>query len=522
MIYTNQGDRIMKITWPNRSHAYKALGLACLLSILASCSSVPPMKYTQTQIKREITIPEETRQTKHQPFEPLKTPDFVPAGDDPTPLKTRIVTISARNTPLKDVLSIIAEATSLNIVMEKGVDPETPVNLTLKNVSADNALTTILNSVDYFSQSKGNMLYVRAIETRTFELGQVPLTQKYQVDVGGDMLAGATSGTSSGGSGGSSSGVRGSIEHGVKGDENAYKFWEAVEKAINHLLGTSQAGTSSGSSGVTINRLAGAITVSGTKKDVDKVGQYLANLKKFIEKQVLVEAKIIEVQLNNNLKFGIDWSYISGDFFAGTLNMASVVSTSGPTFQLSVTDHRFAPLLQALETQGEVRILSNPRINIMNGQSALLSVGRSTSFISKIETTVNPGTPPITTYTVSTNNILSGTLIGIVPYINEKGEISLTVTPIISNLVELKEKSIGGQVALSLPIVDLRELSTTVKVLDGQTIILGGLISKQEGLTDNQIPFIGNLPLIGNLFKSRDRVESKNELVVLLQPRLIN
>ncbi|MDI6728297.1 MAG: hypothetical protein QMD44_05130, partial [Thermodesulfovibrionales bacterium] len=166
-------------------------------------------------------------------------------------------------------------------------------------------------------------------------------------------------------------------------------------------------------------------------------------------------------------------------------------------------------------------------VNIMNGQTALLSVGRNVSFISKVETTTTTaaGATPTTTFTVTTSNILSGIIIGIVPYINENGEISLTITPIISDLIQLQDKTIGSgtsQTQISLPTVDLRELSTTVKVKDGQMIIIGGLISKKENLQDNKVPGLGDIPLLGEAFKSRDKSESRSELVVVLQPVLVS
>ncbi|MCX5810970.1 MAG: pilus (MSHA type) biogenesis protein MshL [Proteobacteria bacterium] len=488
------------------------------MSFIASCASQPQ---TKIDIKREIKIPEEFKGTKAEAPSPLKIPDFMPATEDVTPLKTRIVNITARNTPLRDVLHVIAEAASLNVVMEKGVDPETPVNITLKNVTAEHALRTIFGSVDFFYVFKENMLYVRATDTRIFELGHPALEQKYSIDVGGDMLAGATSSASGGGSsGGGGTGVKGSITQTVKSDDTAFKFWEAIEKSISTILGTKESATSTQQT-FSLNRLAGSIIVTASKKDLDRVEQYINNLRMIIGRQVLVEAKIIEVQLNDNFKLGIDWSYITSDVDITTKNFASIVPATGPLLKIAVTDHRFAPVLQALQQQGEVRILSNPRINIMNGQTALLSVGRNTSFISKVETTTTGGIAPVTTYSVQTSSILSGILIGIVPYINERGEITLTVTPIISKLQDLKEKSVGTSIQISLPIVDLKELSTTVKVMNGQTIIIGGLIEKQESVQDDQVPFLGNIPLLGYFFKSRNKQDTKNELVVLLQPFLV-
>jgi MSHA type pilus biogenesis protein MshL len=492
------------------------------------------VKHTKIDIDRDIQAPKEFQQTKSESPRPPKTPEFSPVAEDITPLKTRIVTIAARNTPLRDVLHAISQAASLNLVLERGVDPEAKVNLTLTNVTAEYALNTVFSSVDYFYTVKENMLVVKALDTRMFELGHPALEQKYTIDVGGDILAGATSGGagSSGGGGASGTGVKGNITQNTKGDDIAFKFWDAIERSISNLLSISPSAGSTESGGTSsqsfsVNRLTGTVVVTGTKQTIDKVERYLDTIKKVINRQVLVEAKIIEVQLNNNFKFGIDWSYISGDLDLSTRNFANVVGAADPAVRVGVTTAKFNPVLQALEQQGDVRVLSNPRLNIMNGQTALLSVGRNVSFISRVETsTLSGGGAVSQSFSVQTGSVLSGIMIGLVPYINENGEISLTITPIVSNLVELKDAPIGSalsnQVVVSLPTVDLRELSTTVKVWDGQTVIIGGLISRTESLQDNQVPFFGNIPVLGLLFKKREMQHQRNELVVLLQPFLVS
>ena len=123
----------------------------------------------------------------------LKIPEFTPITEDISPLKVRIVDIVARNTPLRDVLHVVAEATSLNLIMDKWVNPETPITLTLKNISADEALNIIFSSVDYFYAVKDNILFVKAVDSRIFELGHPAIIQNYTVDVGGDILGGGRS-----------------------------------------------------------------------------------------------------------------------------------------------------------------------------------------------------------------------------------------------------------------------------------------------------------------------------------------
>ncbi len=272
--------------------------------------------------------------------------------------------------------------------------------------------------------------------------------------------------------------------------------------------------------------------MTASKKNIERVEQYLNIVRKVINRQVLIEAKITEVQLNDRLRYGIDWTFLENWAGAGALSFqtqrfSDVVSSTLPAFSIGVTGKNLTSLLKALEQQGEVRTLSNPRINIMNSQTALLSVGRNVTIISQVQTstTTTAGATPITTFTVGTSSILSGIIIGIVPYIHENGDISMTITPIISDLVSVEERTVGqsgNQTQISLPTIDLKELSTTVKVRDGQMIIIGGLISKKESTQDNKVPILGDLPVFGSLFRSRDKLETRTELVIILQPVLVS
>ncbi|MBF0558692.1 MAG: pilus (MSHA type) biogenesis protein MshL [Nitrospirae bacterium] len=508
-------------------------------------------------LKREVTIPADVYNVK--PEEPIvkepAMPDFVPASEDVSPLKTRIVDVVARNTALRDVLYVIAEATGLNLVMERGVSPETPVTMTLRNVSAEDALNTIFSSVDYFYTITNNMLVVKAQDTRIFELGRPSVIQSYNVDVGGDIigsaLAGIPSSSGSGSSGGSSSAgsLKGSVTQSSKNDAAAFSFWDAVEKSLTVILGQPVAAPAAPAApaqgqpaaqqqaaapvqqNFTVNRMTGTIVVTASKQNLDRVEQYINAIKKVINRQVLIEAKIIEVQLSDGLKYGIDWAQAFknwrgvGPLAIGQSGFSSVVTSAMPAFKVNITGSNFSALLQALQQQGEVRTLSNPRVNIMNGQTSLLSVGRSQTFISNVSTSTPTNTAnPVTTFSIGTSSVLSGIILGIVPFINDNGEISLTITPIISNLVQLTNTSVGqtgNQTQISLPTVDLRELSTTVKVRDGQMVIIGGLISKSESLQNNKMPGLGDAPYVGKLFTNVDKTESRTELVVVLQPVII-
>jgi len=530
--------------------------------------------------KQKIQIPPEARSSQvHRAQIPeLKLPEPAPVTEEISPLKTRIVDVIARNTPLRDVLHVIADATGLNLIMEREVNPDFPVTMTLRNVTAKDALDTIFASVDYFYAIENNMMFIRATDSRVYEIGFPAIVQNYSVDVGGDILSGASgnasgstsSGSSSSTSGGSTSSgannLRGNVSQNTKSDQTAFNFWDTIEKSLASILRTGTASSTHGAAGApaamaasgaphesfTLNRLTGTIVVNASKRNLKRVEQYLNAVRKVINRQVLVEAKIVEVSLSDNFQFGIDWALVGYKASVGTYGASNLVMNtmtgvnynpgtrtlsgiqSGPNpapqqgfakpgFNLGVTGSNFAAIVTALQEQGDVRTLSNPRVSIMNGQTALLSVGRNTNYIAKVETSINSTTANnLVTYTVTQGNVLSGIIIGLIPFVNENGEISLTITPIVSNLVSLEDKTFGtNQTSISLPTVDLRELSTTVKVRDGQTIVIGGLIDQREQLVDDKVPMLGDIPLLGELFTKRTKMNRKSELVVILQPMLL-
>lgn len=540
---------------PTRRWAARALffsALPCLV-FSVSCASFNP------DLKREVKMPESVSETKHDSPAPSTVPpipDYVTVTEDVSPLKTRVVDLSARNTPLGDVLHVIAEAASLNLVMESGVNPNMPITLTLKNISVEDALSVIFSSADYFYKVKDNMLTVKAVDTKVFELGYPSVLQNYNVSVGGDITGSGSAGGSSGGTSGSastvSSNLRGSLTQTVTSDASAYNLWDSIDKGLANILGTTAASAPAATSGqqaaagmrqtYVINKLTGTIIVTASKTGLEQVSRFLDTIKKIINRQVFIEAKIIEVQLTDGFQFGINWNFLnnwnSGRNTGGFSASSSTFSPAGSPFtaqisnkfNVGLTSLDITTLLNALQTQGEVRTLSNPRLSIMNGQTAILNVGTTINFVSlELSTaTTTTGTTVIQTPTMTPvlKNLISGLIIGIVPYINESGEISLTITPLTSELLSFDQLIIpnsgASPVTIAVPKLNIRELSTTIKVRDGQTVIIGGLISKKENLDDNKLPGLGEVPAAGWLFKNRSRSESKTEMVIVLQANIVS
>ena len=490
------------------------------LLLLFSCASTQQPK--KSEAAPALTEKDPSLEIKEPE---IQSPDFVPVQEDILPTQTRVVTIAARNTPLRDVLYTIAESANLNLVMERGINPDLPITMTLNSISVENALNLIFDSVDYFYAIRDNILIVKFMDTKIFEIGRPGVIQDYSLSVGGDILGGASSGTSGA--------IKGDVSLKTASDKTAVQFWDALENSLKTLLPAPAA--AAGAAAVpapsfTINRMAGTIMVTASKKDLEKIENYISNLQKVLNRQVLIEARIIEVQLSDSLKYGIDWSALGTLKGTGTMNFTSklsnVVDTSSKGLHIGITGYGFSYILNALQEQGNVKTLSNPRINIMNGQTAILSAGRNTSFISKVEsTTTSESGAATTTFTVETQSILSGVMFGLVPYISEDGKITLTITPIVSNLIDLDPQTIGSgstAIQIKLPTVDLREMSTIVKISDGQMVIIGGLIDSKEKIKENKIPILGSIPILEHFFKNVEKTTDKTELVIMLIPKLVN
>lgn len=505
-----------------------AFSAIALTTVLTSCAGAPAQREKTPEDRYNEEAMKAEGPASPAPEEKTGRAEFAPASEDLSPLKTRTISVSARKAPLRDILYTIADSAFLNVVMEKGVDPDTPVSITIKNMRAGEVLDTVLSSVDYFYTVDENILTVKLMDTRVYEFGTPSVIQDYSVTVGGDMLGGAKT---------SNSGVTGNITQKVESDKESFKFWESVEKSVAGLLSirsNAPAGAQGALPSFSINRMTGTVVVTAGKKDLARVEGYLALLKKILRRQVLVEARIVEVQLTDALKYGIDWSFLGkgwnavGKASGGTTGFTGPL-TGLPNFNVTLAASDFTALLKALKQQGDINVLSNPRVSIMNGQTAFLSVGRKVDFISKVETTSTGSTTsvPTVTFTVETSSVLSGIVFGIVPYISgaEEKNISMTISPIVTDLVKLDNKVVGttgsNSVELSLPTVDLRELSTTVRVANGQMVIIGGLIQKKDKVQENRVPLLADIPLIGFLFKNLDKTSEKTELIIMLKPLIV-
>ncbi len=301
-----------------------------------------------------------------------------------------------------------------------------------------------------------------------------------------------------------------------------------------------------------IDKPVGIITVTTTKAMHERIAKYINSLKDSLYKQITIEAKIIEVQLTKESNIGINWSKVLKKFgLSGSVtfgdngqvypfvfnndavqgpvtytnaNKTAYFKTINPgqfISNISFASRTFDVFLNALNEQGDAKVLSNPKISVMNGQPAFITVGRNVTYIDNIESDLDSDTG-IVTYTVNTDRILSGIGMALTATVLDGSHVVMNLVPVVSNLQEPIEYrdvgNLGGTVGL--PIVNIREMSTTVKVADGEMLVIGGLISDTKENSGEFAPLLGDVPLVKYLFGSETKTHVKRELIILLKPRI--
>ncbi len=267
----------------------------------------------------------------------------------------------------------------------------------------------------------------------------------------------------------------------------------------------------------------GLITVTAPRPLLDKVQIYVDSLKEEMYKQISIEAKILEVTLDQSSEKGIDWSGLLKDS-AFNLNMAfgtggQIYPDSGGAIDtINIGSKSFELVLDALEEQGTTKVLANPRISVMNGQPAVIYVGDNVTYISEVETTADEG---VVTTAVTTAQVVSGLRLEVYATIMNNDEIVMSIIPMISQLEEPIEYRQFGLNQVGLPFVRERTMNSIVRINNGEMLIVGGLIQSVETDAGSNVVGLGKIPGLKYLFGNKAKALVRKELVILLRPRII-
>lgn len=386
-------------------------------------------------------------------------------------------------------------------------------------------------------------------DTKQFYITLPYTKSSYTSNVGGNFLTDRSAAT----------GTEGTVK--ITSDGNQFDVWANIEQNLQKLISAWQTTTVAGESATTgeagtgesagqatrrmassqpyymLDKSVGLITVNAPRPLLEKVESYINSLKKELYKQVIIEAKIIEVYLEDSSKIGLDWSQVLEDFdLSGVVSFGDSSGQVYPwieaepgedsptrfvsTIQMASTG--FTTLLNAIEKQGESRVLSNPKITVLNGQPALISVGRDVAYIKEVSSEYNADTATYT-YTATTDSIVEGIALGVVATVKNDKSAVLQLTPITTEIVgdQILYEDFGSGLRVGVPEVGVREMSTIVTVKNGEMLIIGGLIDSVETEDSDMAPMMNNVPVLKYLFGVEEKVMEKRELVILLTPTII-
>lgn len=428
------------------------------------------------------------------------------------------ITVSAQNSKLSTLLHSIARISGVNLIIDSDVPADTPITLSVNDAPVEEVLDTLMHISGCYYTLDGNVLHIKQTMRKSFNLPYIHSNSSFSTSLGGDVLNSATSGgTGSSGGGSNMQGIKGDFSLKFENPEN--NLYKEIENNIKALL--SKEGK------YTLNRFSGVITVEDRYKNVQAIEKFIDNVKRQVNRQVLIEAKILEVVLNNSHALGVSWEAVSDSIAkAGDqlLLQQGLALTGAVAGTVTYSSDNFNAIINALDTAGDVDTLSNPRIKVLSGQSAIISSGKLVPFWEKeVQTTQGTGgSASNTEVTYNRRDVLDGLSLGVTPTIMGDGNIMLNIIPITSSIEEVIEHyDENGNTVASAPVMNIKEAATVIYAKDNDLVLIGGLINNTKKTLKHQVPWLSSIPGVGALFTNEVIKNEKRELVILIRLRII-
>lgn len=491
--------------------------------LLSSCSSQP--EYTIVSDALNAINQEETFQVPDDAYDAL-IPDI-----EETPARFDVV--ANRNSAKSFFLGLV-DGMGINILVHP--DIKTRITLNLKDVTLEETLQAVRDSygLQYVKTPYGYRILPKTLQNQVFHVNYLNVSRSGSsgMSVSSGHINNDNSNYSNGtaesanyGSSASSVSTASKIETLANTD-----FWLNLQSSVSMIVGNGNGRR------VIVDAQAGLVVVRGYPDELAAVESFLKRAELSLQKQVIIEAKILEITLNSGFQSGIQWDAFgtgpsnsfgnSGDELAGQLASETVRNPDslGGVFSLNFDTSDFTGVIQMLQRQGEVQVLSSPRISTVNNQKAVIKVGTDEFFV----TDVSNSTTTTTTTTSSAPEIsltpfFSGIALDVTPQIGQNNEVILHVHPSVTDVVERnKVIDVGGSIYdLPLAYSSIRETDSIIRASSGQVVVIGGLLQNKKSKNDAGVPWLSKIPILGYLFRQVERTSSKSELVILLQPKVI-
>lgn len=428
--------------------------------------------------------------------------------------------------PLPAALRSLARACQTNILIDPEVTGEVTVEINRGTLRS--ALTALTEPGGYYFEETPDGVTVRFRRTVLYTIDYPQLTRSGSGSAS-ITLGGANSGYNQTGQtiqqqSNPNLAQTGSDATQVSiSQENQNTFWPGLEAELRAMLKDGDA--------LVLNKFSGVAQVTAPIRRHETIRAFVELVNRRITQQVEIEARIVEVTLHDEQKLGVDWDLAASSAgnvqLDGTapLQVAGVGGTllAANTFAANLGFGRATAVIHALQQQGQVKTVAQPRLRALNNQTSFIKVGEDRPFFRlQQSTTFQQGgtTAPVnqTQESFSVSTITIGTILAVTPQIDGNNVITLDVLPAITRLQSIVTSPDGRQTA---PVTEVKQASTIVRLRDGETAMIGGLISEDSGESTRAVPGLGSVPLLGRAFRSKATLSNRTELVIFLTPKII-
>jgi MSHA biogenesis protein MshL len=521
------------------------VALSSLLLTLGGCQTTPDqpvdMKEGLEQAISETKVlntPKPLTQIPNSVQQELMQQDMAQAKQGL--LSEKRLEVSAVSVAAKDFFPAIVAGSAYSIAIHPEVSGSISLNLT--DVTLTEVLAVVEDIYGFDIRRSGNVIqvYPAGIRTETIALNYLFLkrfgTSSTSINSGGvsenDPNNSNTNSSNNNNNSSNSNNNNGNNQSGQNSNsginiytENESNFWTELKETLTAFVGTT------GGRSVIISPQAGLVTVRGLPAEIMAVKKFISDTETHLHRQVIIEAKIMEVTLNDEYQQGVRWNEVLGSIgstdltFSTSGNIAgnSISGNIGGATALSFSGSDFSGVIDLLQTQGNVQVLSSPRITATNNQKAVIKVGEDEYFVTDVSSTTTTGTSTTTTPEVELTPFFSGIALDVTPQIDKNGNVILHVHPSVTLTDEQNKVIQVGDQELILPLAQsrVRESDTIIRAKSGEIVVIGGLIETYQTDQESKTPLLGDIPLVGSLFKSVSEVNQKRELVILLKPVVI-
>ncbi|HHF3010820.1 TPA: pilus (MSHA type) biogenesis protein MshL [Vibrio diabolicus] len=451
--------------------------------------------------------------------------------------------IQANAVDARSFFASLVKGTEYSVAIHPAVQGNITVNLS--DVTLDEVLSVVQNMYGYDVVKSGKVIQIYPAGMRTVTIPVDYLQFKRSGRSLTSIVTGSvtSAGTSNSGGSSDSSDSSGSDNGSNNGDSSTTStggtrietitesdFWPMLQQAVANLIGSGKGQS------VVVTPQAGVITVRAFPDDIREVREFLGVSQERMQRQVILEAKILEVTLNDGYQQGINWSNLSASIGnsgsvvvnrpASALPPLDAIGTLlGGQTNVTISDGNFNAVLSFMSTQGDLNVLSSPRITAANNQKSVIKVGTDEYFVTELSSNAGNGENSNAVPEVELTPFFSGISLDVTPQIDNKGNVFLHVHPaVIEVSEEVKKLNLGGEfqnIQLPLAKSSIRESDSVIRAKDGDVVVIGGLMKQQNRELVSKVPFLGDVPALGHLFRNVNNVTEKTELVILLKPTVV-